>query len=743
MQSLWSRAAPSQTSCRCVSCLSTTANGVASRSAGAASKKRLRIGNSVTALYTSIFAAAALADARAKTQRRNDWEEKIAAVKAEVDVLVDEEQRILESLQSRRKPRGNTGILPTMRGLGTTSNFSSTPKHTLARPTRSYHTTRRGLSNATAAEIQDKLLEETDTFDPEEQDVVLEQKPLPDWVLKEPLRMKAIQKLALKQFAIRLLLRPAVAHRYSGVKMNYPPDFEIPKINVDRLLGELNSIRGRMKQLREDKTAYYEDLTLGMTKKMSAQSQRDKVSRFRDRLDAELEEDIQLYMCQGMSLQELLLRISRNLMDSVEPDRTAAFRTILIAFTRTRQNDLCEMALKMLIPNQFYLSTSLIITILAFFRKSKNLKDFDLFLQMLSGEGYAINIGFLGYYRSLKINGIDIVVPPMDSNNPVLYTELIAASLRFDQPDKADAYLQAARRAGFFDNYHTLAVYLRFYSIRQNWEKGYTALKRAIAYLVSSTDPIETHVSRLLVRMVQLCDSCNRTDVSQVLIDAAVHSGFDPNTPLLQDELTPIYDLEGKRWKEAAKSAPSTRNGHNHLWQKCYDFSSIFGEYLSRLETSENALKSQKFDEFSAQYGHNSMAASLANAPGQIEQTETTKSGSLPASHPGAKPSDEKKSPQNSQTEEIASMKIELAQLRQLVFQMREHHIKSSFKDDETYSEDHIKPSLQNSGSVPQPANDIEDPHMSIQFERKSTPMEEREPSFPRRTKRAVSRSMG
>ncbi|KAJ5408938.1 hypothetical protein N7509_002821 [Penicillium cosmopolitanum] len=720
MQSLWSRAGRSQSSCRCVSCLSTTANGVASRSAGAASKKRLRIGNSVTALYTSIFAAAALADARAKTQRRNDWEEKIAAVKAEVDVLVDEEQRILESLQNRRKSRGVHRLLHT-RGLVTTSNFTSAPRQraTLARPTRSYHTTKSGLANATAAEIQDKLLEEMDVFDPEEEDLVLEQQPLPNWVLKEPLRMKAIQKLALKQFAIRLLLRPAVAHRYSGVKMNYAPDFEVPKINVDRLLDELNSIRGRMKHLREDKNAHYEDLTQGLTKKMSDQGQRDKASRFRERLDAELDQDIHLYMCQEMSLQELLLRISQNLMVSKEPDRTAAFRAILIAFTRTRQNDLCDMALKMLIPNQFYLSTSLVITILAFFRKSKNLKDFDLFLQMLSGEGYAINIGFLGYYRTMKINGVDIVVPPMDSNNPVLYTELIAASLRFDQPDRADAYLQAARRAGFFDNYHTLAVYLRFYSIRQDWEKGSSALKRAITYLVSSTDPTESYVPRLLVRMVQLCDSCNRKDVSQALIDAAVHSGFDPNIPLEQDELTPIYDLEGNRWKEAAN---------------------IFGEYLSRLETSESASKSQQFDQFSAQYAHHSMIASLANVSGQTRYTRTMSSSS-PILQPEVDLS-EKTQPQNQQSEELASMKIELAQLRQLVFQMREHHIESSFKDDDTFHEDHVKPSLQNIQTPPAPANDTEDPHMSIKFERKSTPTEEKGPPLSGKRRRAVSKSI-
>lgn len=258
MQSLWSRAASSHLTCRCVSCLSTTAQGVTSRSAGATAKKRLRIGNSVTVFYTSIFAAAALADARAKAQRRHDWEEKIAAVKAEVNELVDEEQRILESLYSSRRTsiRGLGRMLHT-RGVGAVPNLvPARPGAVPRQPARSFHTGRTLLSDADAQPPEKSAagaMGEGEISEESEETYTPRHEPIPHWVIKDEFRMKAIQKLALKQFAIRLLLRPVIAHNYSGIPKNYEADFDVPQINVEKLLYELNRIRSRINSLKTDR----------------------------------------------------------------------------------------------------------------------------------------------------------------------------------------------------------------------------------------------------------------------------------------------------------------------------------------------------------------------------------------------------------------------------------------------------------------------------------------------------------
>ncbi|KAJ5177917.1 uncharacterized protein N7500_000616 [Penicillium coprophilum] len=648
MQNLWSRTVSKQSSCRCVGCLSTTANGVTSRAA-TASKRRLRIGNSVTALYGSIFAAAAIADASVKDRRRHDWDEKIAAVKAEVSELVDEEQRILASLQSRREERGLNRLIQG-RGFGTIARFPpGIQSPTSFNRIRAFHTERTRFNAVGARMVENQPAEEDEhTIDEQdESEIFLPQETLPSWVLEDDLRLKAIQKLALRQFAIRILLRPAIAHRYSGVSMNYAADFETPQVNVSQLLEELNHLRNRMNTLKTNRHATYSDITQDY-----AASQLGEMQRERETLDAELTNDIQAYTSQQMSLQELLMRVSNNILSSRDPDRPTAFRLMIMAFGQTRQNDLVELLLRTLLPNRFFLNPSLVITIITFFRKSKNLKDFDLFLKMLGGEGYSVNLGSRGAYKHRTVNGIDLIVPSLNSSNPVIYAALIGAALRFDQPDRADAWLQAARGGGFFDSWETLFTYLRFYSLRRDWDKGVNVLKRAVTYLLSSTDHRVDSVERLLGRMVGLCDSCDRLDASDVLVRAAVHSGFDPRLLSRQSDSGPFVHADPKRWSKAAKQTPK-ENIDRPLWQKCYDFGNTFGEYLSQIEVPADSTCNGKLSD---QHADNALFTALGR-------------GRAPGSGKGQTAAG------NTVNEDISTLKGEVAQLRELIYELRKHHI--------------------------------------------------------------------
>ncbi|OQE44756.1 hypothetical protein PENCOP_c002G05752 [Penicillium coprophilum] len=711
MQNLWSRTVSKQSSCRCVGCLSTTANGVTSRAA-TASKRRLRIGNSVTALYGSIFAAAAIADASVKDRRRHDWDEKIAAVKAEVSELVDEEQRILASLQSRREDRGLNRLIQGT-GFGTVARFPpGFQSPTSFNRIRAFHTERTRFNAVGARMVENQPAEEDEhTIDEQdESEIFLPQETLPSWVLEDDLRLKAIQKLALRQFAIRILLRPAIAHRYSGVSMNYAADFETPQVNVSQLLEELNHLRNRMNTLKTNRHATYSDITQDY-----AASQLGEMQRERETLDVELTNDIQAYTSQQMSLQELLMRISNNILSSRDPDRPTAFRLMIMAFGQTRQNDLVELLLRTLLPNRFFLNPSLVLTIITFFRKSKNLKDFDLFLKMLGGEGYSVNLGSRGAYKHRTVNGIDLIVPSLNSSNPVIYAALIGAALRFDQPDRADAWLQAARGGGFFDSWETLFTYLRFYSLRRDWDKGVNVLKRAVTYLLSSTDHRVDSVERLLGRMVGLCDSCDRLDASDVLVRAAVHSGFDPRLLSRQSDSGPFVHADPKRWSKAAKQTPK-ENIDRPVWQKCYDFGNTFGEYLSQIEVpTESACNGKLAD----QHADNALFTALGR-------------GRTPGSGKGQTPGG------NTVNEDISTLKGEVAQLRELIYELRKHHISDpSTKDPHNPTTEQILPPssetttpLKNSQPLtPQPSRNFTRTSTRISLARSMSSSSQRKPN--------------
>lgn len=88
MQALWSRAGQIR-SCRCSSCLH-DATTLARRTTTAASKRRLRVSDVFTAFYSSVFATAALADARVKENRRRQWDTAIAEVRGTTPQLDQE-----------------------------------------------------------------------------------------------------------------------------------------------------------------------------------------------------------------------------------------------------------------------------------------------------------------------------------------------------------------------------------------------------------------------------------------------------------------------------------------------------------------------------------------------------------------------------------------------------------------------------------------------------------------------------
>ncbi|KAL3264520.1 hypothetical protein ABHI18_000735 [Aspergillus niger] len=676
MQGLWSRAAPAQSTCRCVSCLSTVSNGVASRGTSAASKKRLRIGNSVTALYTSIFAAAALADAQAKGQRRHEWEEKIAAVKEEVIELVDEEQRLVEALMSRRKQGFLNGSLQT-RQFGTATRPAPMRYQWPRRnaPFASFHSTTAFANERDNQIIRDLVAESEDPLAEdanEDYGLSLEDDDTPTWLPGDVVRQKVIRKLALKQLAIRLLLRPAIAHSYQGVQMNYSADFSIPQLRVPQLLAELNSLRRRMRQVKGSEKANIDDLA----KDLRVHSIRHMTEE-RNRLDRDVQRDTEIYMRNEMPLQELLLRLANNLMQCTDPDRPEVIKKMILAFTKTRQNDLCDLILKTILPHKFPLSASLILTILTFFRKSKNLMGFDIFLEMLNGHGYPVDMNGLGLYQRQVVNGVEIIVPPVDSANPVIYATLIVSCLRFDQPDRADAYLLAARSAGHMDDFAILNSYLRFCAIRTDWEKGVQTLKRTLAFMVSSTEHQLFRLERLIVLMVHMCDACEQYDMSEAIITSAMNSGFNWEAASKQLDIKSSHDPHNERWSSAAEAAPKDMQ-EKPAWEKSYAFVNVMNERLSAYEGKSPSKKWQDMIELYSQQVLTAMLAgspASANAPKAPEvvfEDKDRQSLLQEISKQVEKAKKENESTAAAQEQEISSLKAEISQLKQMVFDLHQ-----------------------------------------------------------------------
>lgn len=86
MQTIWSRAANAQASCRCRVCLN-TANTLVRRSTTSAPRRKVSAADVFTACYTTIFGTAAVLDARRKDARRKELDESLERVKASLSEL--------------------------------------------------------------------------------------------------------------------------------------------------------------------------------------------------------------------------------------------------------------------------------------------------------------------------------------------------------------------------------------------------------------------------------------------------------------------------------------------------------------------------------------------------------------------------------------------------------------------------------------------------------------------------------
>lgn len=593
----------------------------------------------MTALYSSVFFVATFADARSKDKRRAEWEEKIAAVNKQVCDLVDEEQRILESLSRPRRPikgynrwRVSPKLFP-VRHYSTTNKLATSNSLPLPRedleeniplqeshsrdPETSSEAVGKGWPILDERPLESSAQEESLSQDLEDYSEAVEneldrddsltaEQPVPTWVMHDERRLQAIQMLALKQLAVRLLLRPSVAHNYEGVQMNYSADFRLPRLNIPTLFAELNIIRRKIRHLKEDS-----DLGIdGSVRNLPLYPTPTDKEKNRQ-LDVELQQDIELCYQDQMSLEELLLRASNNLMESATPDRTRALRLLVTVFSKLRQNDVVHLILKAILPNYFHLRTSLIICIITFFRRAKDLKNFDLFLQMLRGGGYPLNLRHLPPYKLEDVNGVKVTVPPLGNHNIIIFSSLITAALRFNQPERADAWLCVVRRSGFMDNFTTLHSYLRFYKLRNDWEKGVNVLRRALAFMVSSVEHPQRLLERLIVLMVQLCDSCDQFHVSDELINAYLTSGFDPESPKRQLDCTFKSDPTHKRWVSMPEHLKARGSS---VAEKCSTFVNIIGQRGDELFSCEKYSPAKQRQKMMTQFSQGVLSSTLHDA---------------------------------------------------------------------------------------------------------------------------------
>ncbi|KKZ63970.1 hypothetical protein EMCG_01724 [[Emmonsia] crescens] len=587
MQSLWSRTALSAGSCRCISCLRSSSNAVAGQASTAAGRRRLYIGNSVTLLYSAIFATAVMFDADAKTKRRTELERKIEAVKEEVEELRIEEARILNGIAARRKVRQLP--LPLQRRQYSTVAANATqasPSIERYQGVNPFPIER--FENQELSTFKDRPEMITDVFekgsakkrDPADEDERFQRQY--DLAGQDVLRERAIQLLAIRQLAIKLLLRPSIAHSYGEVVADYGEEFDHPRFKTQDYLVELHAIKRRITRLRFRKEESYDDLVRNITIQEQAALQQE-----RQELHNNLQEAFESFSRKTISLQRLLLIASEILVASEEPILPQTVELMITQFTRSKQNDLVKMVIDSLFPNRIRMTPPVIVSAINFFNKTKDLFGFDGLLRLLQGDSFPVNIPVL--WETVSIGDVQVAVPPKP-RHPFVMNALISASLSFNQPQNADAYLHILRESGYNEGAQVLGSYLRYYTVSPNWRKGGYVLLRSVAFIMSTKAHFGNAINRLILYMVAFCNSCGKHELSEAIVKAAVETGIDWRPSYNKRDLRSSVKTALNQWSTAAEHASITIPANWPLGQRCYEFAKQIEQRIRvSIEYSEHA----------------------------------------------------------------------------------------------------------------------------------------------------------
>jgi hypothetical protein len=535
MQALWSRAARSNCTCRCLLCLNAARNGLARRASTAAGLRQIKLKDTIIAAYATIFIGGIIADKRRKDGKREEWDRKIAEVLEEVDVLRkrNDERTVLED-----RPLASA----IKKGISTRTQVPG--------QRRMYSTAQNApVVDKTEDANPDPVKDEVNDKAPSNEDD-LETEPSGSHYIS-PLALQAVRTLSVQRLALKLILRPGVIQSYGQ------PDFyrigpRVPVTELEGIFGQNAS--KNVQQLLRKLSDTRRDLHLAQTGRMSEERLQEianpsspeseevlNLLRSERRvLDDELSTFFRDFFLGRMELGELLFKIATNLLQSPATPHAPTYEILAGGFSKAMQQDLFRSVLDSLRESRYRLSSRMIRTTLLCYIRAKDLFSFNNFIKWLRGKvDYR---GYLEPWKTIVVGGREVGVPPLQDGK--ILSLLIYGALSFDQPHRAEMWLAVLRRYGKDESPYIWSSYLRYYSLTSNWDEGQQVLSKAYNYLQSTSfEPKTRSVDSvwMVFWMLHLCLTCKQFPVYRRVLNLAVEKGLE-NTFMERERYKPSQE---------------------------------------------------------------------------------------------------------------------------------------------------------------------------------------------------------
>jgi hypothetical protein len=504
MPTVWSRSLRPQSSCRCISCTNSVPSILSRRTTTGIARKRLNAGDAFTLLLGPLLGGALIADTQAKNERRKAWDEKIAAVQAEVEQIRRSGVGTynIRSRTLRRLPALNRHYSSAVAARpAVVDEDGEDPIEAVEWPSTHVGSPLEGSPSTSIAHIHDSGPNQKST-EPHAK-AKLSQTTIET--------CKRVQRLVAIKLAIRMILHVHMGKspRYINTSSDYVYEHDQGRLphNANELIRHLKQVSNTLRSLTSEELrlswAAYQNLTRGQ---MSS-------------LDKDMCNLARQFRHGEMNVTQLIENFAERLLSSSESPTVYGYIPFLKVLSRARFDELGSMVDGTMIEARLPYDRHSIFTLLWQYGKNKEARCFERLIKKLTTDGANARFGEQWLWRN--IDGTLVPIPP--SQDPQILQILIYAALKCNQPHRAEAWsrLLSWTRNGHMWLSHVMRNFLRYYSAHRNWHKGNLWLRTALDQAEILAGQGIRHVQRVAFAMLDFCVAYGERSLYRDIMKAA------------------------------------------------------------------------------------------------------------------------------------------------------------------------------------------------------------------------------
>lgn len=246
------------------------------------------------------------------------------------------------------------------------------------------------------------------------------------------------------------------------------------------------------------------------------------------------------YETSSITMPEFVTSYTLAVLRSPVPPTSKAYLALFRGFARgssgnAPSHDLAMQTLFAWEQSKLPIGDHDLFVILTELARRKHVQKFDGLMRDLTMSPSPINA--IGRWTWERSNDIQVPVPA--SYNPALLMTLIHCALRFDQPQKAEAWSEILRRTWVDVNDRTQKTplqqvftnWMRYYEVQGNWRRGVAWLDAAQKWAITVASFDMYSLQRLAVGMLGLCFACGKSQEYEEILNAAIDSGIPSMNP--------------------------------------------------------------------------------------------------------------------------------------------------------------------------------------------------------------------